>query len=389
MRAILLEAEWAPRPEFPLSDAERLARKAMGCAVWRAPHFRDARIDDPSPGPREVIVRVRACGVCGSDTHCYETDDKGYILFSGPVSLPVVPGHEYAGEVVAVGSEVRNLRVGQLVAAEGMLNCGVCETCRSGRPNQCPHLEMVGFSAPGAYAEYIAVEERFCWSLDGLAERLGDAQRAVELGALVEPISCSYNGIWVAGRGMRPGDHVAVFGCGPIGLGAIALCRAAGAATITAFDVSPERCVLARAVGADAAHDPRALGAAGSSPAEVLRAASGGLGCDLLVEAAGAALHTMPEIERAFAPGGQMIYLGRTGERAPVMLDTLVTGAASITGSRGHVGQGCFPHVIRLLEHQRIAAEPMITARRPFSDFAAALERSCERVDGKIMLHYP
>jgi threonine dehydrogenase-like Zn-dependent dehydrogenase len=256
MRAIVLEADWDPRPGSRVSAAEREAKKAMGSAVWRHPRFAAAQVPDPTLGPREVIIQVRACGVCGSDTHCYETDAEGYIIFSGPVRLPVIPGHEYTGVVVAKGAEVRNLHVGDLVAAEGMLNCGVCEACRVGRPNQCPHLEMVGFSAPGAYAEYIVTEERFCWSLNGLAQRLGDAQRALELGALIEPIACSYNGIFVSGRGMRPGDHVVVHGCGPIGLGAIALARAAGAATILAFDVSPARCEVAMMMGADEAHDP-------------------------------------------------------------------------------------------------------------------------------------
>ncbi|MDP6934140.1 MAG: scyllo-inosose 3-dehydrogenase [Myxococcota bacterium] len=389
MKAIVLEGTWEPRAGYPVTATETASRKAtMACHVWRHPQYSPSIISDPTPKEREVIVRVRACGVCGSDTHCYETDDQGYILFSGPVQLPVVPGHEYAGEVVAVGSEVRELAVGDLVAAEGMLNCGACEACRTGHPNQCPHLDMVGFSSPGAYAEFIAVEERFCWKLDALAEHLGDAQRALELGALVEPISCSFNGIFVAAGGMRPGDHVAVFGAGPIGLGAIALARAAGAATIVAFDVSSERCSLALACGADEAHDPSALAQAGTSPSEQIARITRGWGADLVVECAGAALQTMPEIEQAFAPGGTMVYLGRTGERAPVMLDTLVTSAASIVGSRGHAGMGCFPQVIRLLAHGRLVAEPMITSRRPFSQFMEALDQSCSRTDGKIMVHY-
>lgn len=390
MQAILLEADWAPRPGYPLTTQETQSRKAtMASQVWQNPRYTSGRVEDPTPGPREVVIAVRACGVCGSDTHCFETDEDGYIIFSGPVQLPVIPGHEYAGEVVAVGREVRELKVGDLVAAEGMLNCGVCEACRTGHPNQCPHLDMVGFSSPGAYAEYITAEERFCWKLNGIAERLGDKQAALELGALVEPISCPFNGIFVAAGGMRPGDHVAVFGAGPIGLGAIALARAAGAATVIAFDVSAERNRLAVEMGADEAHNPIDLAAAGTSPAEQMRRITRGWGCDILVEAAGAALKTMPEIEKAFAPGGKMVYLGRTGERAPVMLDVLVSGAASIVGARGHAGMGCFPQVIRLLEHGRINAAPMITSRRPFADFLSAMQQSCARTDGKIMLHYP
>jgi len=389
MKAIVLEADWDPRPSYPVTPLETESGKAtMACHVWRHPRFAGRTLPDPEPGPTDVVVKVRACGVCGSDTHCYETDKDGYIIFSGPVSLPVVPGHEYAGEVVAVGSKVRELKVGDLVAAEGMLNCGVCQACRTGHPNQCPYLEMVGFSAPGAYAEYIATDERFCWKLNGIAEQTGDAQRALELGALVEPISCSFNGIFVAGGGMRPGDHVAVFGAGPIGLGAVALARAAGAATVVAFDVSEARLPVALACGADEAHNPTTLAAEGSSPAEVIKRLTRGWGADVLVEAAGAAMHTMPEIEKSFAPGGKMIYLGRTGERAPVMLDVLVSGAASIVGARGHNGMGCFPQVIRLLERGRINAAPMITHRMPFGETLDALERSTARTDGKIMMVY-
>jgi len=245
---------------------------------------------------------------------------------------------------------------------------------------------MVGFSSPGAYADFICVEERFCWKLNDLAESLGSKERALDLGALVEPISCSYNGIFVAAGGMRPGDHVAVYGCGPIGLGAIALARASGAATVTAFDVSPDRIALATACGADQAFDSRALASAGSSPADQILAITRGAGADIHIEAAGAALSTMPEIERSFAPGGKMVYLGRTGEKAPVMLDVLVSGAARIVGSRGHAGMGCFPRVIRLLERGLLPVEDMITARRPFEEALGALEQSCSRSDGKILL---
>jgi threonine dehydrogenase-like Zn-dependent dehydrogenase len=387
MRAIVLEADWDPRPGYPVSEQEIATHKAnMACGAWRNPRFSATILDDPSPGPGEVVIRVGACGVCGSDTHCYESDEDGYVIFSGPARLPVVPGHEYAGEVVALGAGVSSLAEGDLVTAEGMITCGTCDTCRQGNPNQCPNLEMVGFSTHGAYAEFIVVEARFCWKLDGVAARTQDSQRTLELGALVEPLACAYNGIFVAGRGMRPGAHVAVHGCGPIGLGAIALARTAGAATITAFDVVPERCAVALSCGADASFDPAALRAAGSSPAEAVLEATRGSGADLQLECAGAAGQTLPEIEQSFAPGGQMIYLGRTGERAPVMLDVLVSNAASIVGSRGHAGHGCFPRIIRLLEQDRLVVEPMITARRPFDEALSAVEQSCLRTDGKILL---
>ncbi len=388
MHALRLEADWDPRPTYPLTELERRTRRArMGSQVWRNPRLVPVRDEpDPDPRPDEVLVRVKACGVCGSDTHCYETDADGYILFSGPVAAPCVLGHEYAGEVVAVGSAVRHLRPGDLVTAEGMLYCGVCEACRKGLPNQCRALDMTGFTAHGAFAETIRVPERSCWSIDGLASALGSAEAACEAAALVEPVACSYNGLFVAGGGMPPGSHVAVFGCGPIGLGAIALARASGGAAILAFDVSPERLALARAMGADAAWDVRTLGKSGGSPADLVLELTGGWGADRVVEAAGAAHQTMPEIERCLAPGGKMIYLGRTGQRAPVQLDVLVSGASSICGARGHAGGGCFPNLLRLMERGRLDVRPMITTRMGLGEAQAAVERSALRVDAKIML---
>ncbi|MSP56259.1 MAG: alcohol dehydrogenase [Myxococcales bacterium] len=385
MNAVVMNAEWSPRPGYTLSERERTSRKAtMASQVYQRPVFRWESVPDPTPARDEVLLAVKACGVCGSDTHCYESDDEGYILFSGPVRMPCICGHEYTAKVLEVGPDVRFLRPGDLVAAEGMLNCGVCEACRIGRPNQCPHLEMVGFSAPGAYASLIASKERFLWKINGLAERLGSEQLGCEIGALVEPIACSYNGMFVSAGGMAPGSHLAVFGCGPIGLGAIALGRAAGAATICAFETVPERLEVARRMGADLALDPRDC-----RPHEAIRELTGGWGADMLVEAAGAAMQTMPEIEKSFAPGGKMVYLGRTGLRAPVLLDVLVTQAATIAGARGHVGGGCFPKILRLMERGKLDVAPMITTRMPFADALGALHKSTDRTDGKVMVYYP
>jgi threonine dehydrogenase-like Zn-dependent dehydrogenase len=384
MKAVLLEGDWDPRRGYHPTEQELKSGKAtVASAVWRNPRFSPVELADPVPGHGEVLLRVRTCGVCGSDTHCYERDDDGYVLFSGPVRLPVVAGHEYTAEVVEVGPGVRSLHPGQLVTGEGMLYCGICDACRIGRANQCQNLDMLGFSAQGAYAEYLVADERLLWPLDGLVETLGDEQRALGWGSLVEPIGCSYNGMFVAGGGLTPGAHVAVFGCGPIGLGAVALARVAGAATVLAFETVAERREVALRMGADAVWDPREV-----SAADVIRERTGGWGADMMVEAAGAGLHTMPEIERAFAPGSVMVYLGRTGLRVPMMLDVMVTQAARIVGSRGHVGQGIYPRIIRLMESGRLTPDAMITTRLPFERTIDALGLSTKRTDAKILVTY-
>ncbi len=384
MRALVLDGQWDPRPDYPVTPKEVESRKAtIASNVWRHPTLQWHQVPDPVPAHDEVLIKLRACGVCGSDTHCYLTDKDGYIIFSGPTRLPVILGHEYTGEVVEVGKSVTTLEPGDLVAAEGMLNCNECDACRTGYPNQCRHLDMVGFSAPGAYADYITSKARHCWKINDLAEKLGDAQRACRIGALVEPTSCSYNGMFITSGGFKPGGHLVVHGAGPVGLGAVALGRSCGAATITVFNRSPRRREVALLMGADHAIDPRE-----EDPTEAVMEITKGEGADMQVEAAGAAHATMPHIERCFAPAGKMVYLGRTGLKAPVQLDTLVSGANMIVGARGHDGYGIFPNIIRMLTNDRIMLEPMITATYTFDEALEAVERSTLNQDAKIMLEY-
>ncbi len=384
MKALVLNAQWDPRPEYPVTQKEIDDQKAIiASKVWRHPKLTWQDVPEPVLDDDGVIIKLRACGVCGSDTHCFQTDDDGYIIFSGPTRLPVTLGHEYTGEVVEVGKRVANLQVGDLVACEGMLNCGQCRTCRIGHPNQCPTLEMVGFSAPGAYAEYIYSHARHCWKLNDLADKLGDAQRACRIGALIEPTGCAYNGMFITSCGFQPGGHLVIHGAGPIGLAAVQLGKACGAATITIFNRSPVRRELGLAMGADHALNPNEV-----DTVEAVMDITKGAGADMQVEAAGATKYIMPAIEACFAPVGKMIYLGRTGERAPVQLDRLVTGANMIVGARGHDGYGIFPNIIRLLANNRIDLEPMITSRFPFAQTYEAIERSTRPLDGKIMIEY-
>jgi threonine dehydrogenase-like Zn-dependent dehydrogenase len=336
-----------------------------------------------------VLIRVRCCGVCGSDVHCCEADEEGYVRFSGPAAFPVVLGHEFAGEVVAVGAGVTGtaaLRPGDLVTAESVRWCGLCESCRSGNPNQCAEAELMGLSAPGAMAGYVSVDQRFCWRLDALGEALGDDRLACELGALVEPIGCAYNALFVAGRGLRPGAYVSIHGAGPIGLAALLLARAAGAAKVFVFDPSASRNALASALGADYAAGAPELRRQGTSPAQVVREMTGGHGADVQVEAAGAAAETLPEIQRSFAPNGTMVYVGRADNAAAVDFNPLVTQANHISGSRGHAGHGIFPSVIRLLAGGRVPFHRMITSRYPLGRAADAVARAAARDEGKVLV---
>ncbi|MHB8733352.1 MAG: alcohol dehydrogenase catalytic domain-containing protein, partial [bacterium] len=285
MKGLQFAAEWAPKPDYRVSDFEERTRKAVtGSSIWRYPKLGLVDVVEPKLGPQDVRLRPRACGVCGSDVHFLETDKDGYILYPGLTKFPVVIGHEFSGQVVEAGAEVKDLRVGDLVTVEEMIWCGHCIPCRNGWPNQCENLEEIGFTINGAMADQLVVGAKYCWPLTALAEAYGGEEAASEAGALCEPTSVAYNGMFARAEGFKPGGVVAIFGTGPIGFAAIALARAAGASRVIAFEVSPMRQALARKVGADEVHSPVDLEKAGSSPHAVILEASKGRGADMMVE---------------------------------------------------------------------------------------------------------
>lgn len=387
MKGLVVQAEWDPRPDYKVTDWERSTHKAItGSSVWRRPRVVLETVPDPAPGPTDVLLRPRACGICGSDVHFYETDHDGYMLYPGLTRFPVVIGHEFSGEVVEVGKAVRDLQPGDMVTCEEMIWCGECTPCRNGYPNQCERLEEIGFTIPGAQAERLVVGAKYCWKINALADRYGSADRAYEAGALCEPTSVSYNALFTRAEGFKPGGHVVVFGTGPIGFAAIALARAAGAAKIIAFEVSPMRAELAKKVGADVVLSPVDLQTQGTRPRDAIMELTAGEGAAMLVEAAGAQPKTIPEMEEAMAVGGKIVIIGRASERAPVYLEHFQTHAAQIYGAQGHSGYGNFPNVIKLMAAGRIDLTPIITSRFALTQGVDAVKKAGKREDGKIMI---
>lgn len=336
----------------------------------------------PEPKADELLIRVLACGICGSDTHLYEMDEEGYVLFSGAVKLPCIVGHEYSGEVVETGKEIADFKQGDIVTGESILWCGKCLPCRYGMLNQCEDIELMGLTSGGAFAEYIAVKAKYCWKLNGLKERFPGDELS-KIGALIEPIGCAYNGIFISGGGFYPGANAVVYGAGPIGLGAISLLKAAGAGLIIAVDIIKERLAIAAKIGADYTFDP----AETPNMEKAVLDLTQGWGADLQIEAAGAASRTIPIIQKLSARRGKVIYLGRADAQATMELNAIVSGANSLIGSRGHSGYGIFPNIIKLLQGGRLEGiQEMITSVYPWPDVIKAFDVSKERKDGKILV---
>jgi threonine dehydrogenase-like Zn-dependent dehydrogenase len=382
MKGLVLDARWDPKPDYVVSDWEKETGKAItGNAIWRYPSLQVQQWPDPKPGPQDVLVEIKACGVCGSDMHFYETDKDGYILYPGLTKFPTILGHEFTGKVVELGKAVTNLKVGDMVTVEEMQWCGHCTPCRNGFPNHCENLEELGFTIPGAFANYIAVDSKYCWKIDAIAERFGSEERGYEVGALTEPTCVSYNGMFPRAGGFRPGAYVCVFGAGPIGLAAIGLAKAAGAGKIAAFEVSPRRRELAAKVGAEHVYSPLEV-----SPSQVMMELSQGEGFDFFVEAAGAPHLTIPEAEKALAVNAKVVQIGRAAQRVPMYLESFQVRGSQAFGAQGHSGNGTFPNVIRLVASGRLDLSPIITATFGLDNVVDAIAQSTTRSDGKIMV---
>jgi threonine dehydrogenase-like Zn-dependent dehydrogenase len=385
MRALVVDAEWKPRKNYLLSKDEKIRKRALiGSQVWRNTKFEIRDVPTPNLLDDEVLVRVKTCGICGSDTHLYETDEEGYIIFSGLTKFPCIPGHEFSGIVEKTGSKVDGLKVGDKVAVESIMWCGICQLCRSGAPNQCRNIELMGLSCNGAFAQYVAVNERYCWKINSL-ENIYSDDEIFDISALIEPVGCAYNGIFIAGGGFNPGATVVVYGVGPIGLGAIALAKIAGASKIIVFDKIDERLKIANDMGADFVFNIEKMGK--HRPSEKVKELTDGFGAEVQIETAGAAPVTIPEMENSLSPIGKIIYLGRAATTTSMYLDVLVSGASKIVGSRGHSGYGIFPYIIKLISSGKINIGGMITAKYPFERIKEALSASSSRKNGKILVN--
>ena len=385
MKALQVEAEWLPRPGYRVTAAEERTRVARnGSMVWRNPDFAVRELEEPGLGADEVLIRVRACGICGSDVHIYERDDEGYMLYPGLLGLPVVTGHEFSGDVVAAGEEVADLAPGEPVCAEEIAWCGSCYACRSGYLNSCERLGELGFTYNGAHAELVATKAKYCWSIGTLVERLGE-NRGYLAGALVEPTSVSYIGMFVQSRGFVPGAHVGVAGCGPIGLAAIGLARAAGAATVLAFEPSESRRTLAEALGADAAFDPATLKNEGRTAAETARELTAGRGLDVWIEASGAP-GVVADMTEGLAANADIVLLGRGAQHATIDLERLIVSGGALCGSIGHAGSGAFGRVIDLMAAGRLDMSRIVTETVGLDDAVSCLERLRSREAGKYVV---
>ena len=369
MKTVTLEAKWEPKPGFKLGSKDVDGKLTyLGSQVWRNPQLKIVEKPVPEIGPTEVLIKVRACGICGSDVHMAQPDEQGYIWYPGLTAFPATLGHEFSGEVEEVGEKAINKRTGKRyekgepVTSEEMFWCAQCRPCADGYPNHCEALQELGFSVDGAFAEYVKINARYIWSLKEL-EKKYPGDEMFFAGSLVEPTSVAYNAVIERGGGIRPGDNVVILGGGPIGLAAVAVLKRAGAANVILSEPSQSRAEMGKKMGADWIVNP----AKEDFTSRVLEI-TGGLGAKLYLEATGLPDKVFPDIEKAIWEGkmvnSTVVIVARSAKKIPVTGEVFQVRRASIVGAQGHSGHGTFPRVISSMA-SGMDMTPLITKKVP------------------------
>ncbi|MGC9399492.1 MAG: zinc-dependent alcohol dehydrogenase [Anaerolineae bacterium] len=309
----------------------------------------------PQPGPQEVLIAVAEVGICGSDLHAYH----GKHPF---ITLPVVPGHEFAGLVAEVGAEVTDFAPGDRVTVEPSLVCGECYNCRHGRYNICSNLRVIGCQTPGAMAETIAVPTE-------KVLRLPDGVSWVQ-GALAEPLAV---GVRAARRAeFEPGANVMILGGGTIGLMTLQAAKALGAGTVMVSELLPERLALAKELGADVLVNP--------GETDLLDAVEETFGerrADVIIECVGIGA-TVREAIRVARKGTRIVIAGVFEQDISVSMGLVQDHELELIGTLMYVDDD-FPTALRLLAEGQARAEPLVSHRFPLEEAAEAFAVADER----------
>ena len=307
-------------------------------------------VDAPEPriGESEVLVKVSACGICGSDIH-------GMDGSTGRRIPPIIMGHEASGVITQVGARVDGFKPGDTVTFDSTLSCGECWHCRRGEINLCERRRVLGVSCDeyrchGAFADLVAVPGNVLYRIPSGV--------SFHHAAMTEPLSVAFHGVRLA----RPevAESAVVVGAGMIGLLIIQVLRAAGCTTVVALDVDPEKMRLARELGADLALDARA-----PDCVKRILEQTQGRGADLALEAVGTT-SAIASAVAAVRKGGRVVLVGNVSPKIELPLQAVVTRQIALLGSCS--SQGEYPACLELIAKGKIKLDPLISARAPLSE---------------------
>jgi threonine 3-dehydrogenase len=321
----------------------------------------------PAFGLTDVLVKVSVASVCGTDLHIYNWDPWA----QRRIHPPLIPGHEFCGNVAAVGDEVTSVKEGDFVSAEMHVACGKCLQCRTGEAHICQYVSIIGVDRNGAFAEYVVIPESNIWKLDPAIPQ--------EYASILDPLG---NAVHTVLAGEIAAKTVAITGTGPIGLFAIAVARACGATQVFAIEVNQYRRKIAQQMKADYVLDP-----ATQDVRQIIMDLTGGVGVDVVCEMAGHpdAIRTAFNIVRR---GGRISLLGLTSK--PIALnfsEDIIFKGITVQGINGRRMYQTWYQMTALLKAGKLDLHPVITDKLAMKDFNQGMERLKTGEASKILLY--
>jgi threonine 3-dehydrogenase len=330
------------------------------------PGLKQIEADRPLPGYREVLVKVKVTSVCGTDYHIYRWDEWA----QEHIKPPRIIGHEFAGEVVELGPDVTSRKVGDMVAAESHIACGTCYQCRTGNSHICERLRIIGVDVDGSFAEYVKIPEQNAWPIP--------REVPIETASILEPLG---NAVHAAFAADIAGNDVTIFGCGPVGLSAVALTNVSGALSVTAVDINEYRLKLASRMGASKTINSKERDAVAE-----IHADTEGRGAGVVLEMSGNET-AIGNAFRAVRNGGTVILFGLPSREVRLNLgDDLIFKEAHV---RGIVGREIFKTWYKLeaiLKSGKVDLRPLITHRMSLNQLDDAMKLVGSGDCGKIVL---
>jgi len=322
--------------------------------------------EQPKPSSHEVLVKVRVTSVCGTDYHIYRWDEWA----QAHIRPPRIIGHEFAGEIVEVSPDVTTHKVGDLVAAESHIACGRCYQCRTGNSHICERLRILGVDVDGSFADYVKIPEQNAWPIP--------SEVPIETASVLEPLG---NAVHAAFAADIPGSHVSIFGCGPVGLSAVALTNVSGALSVTAIDINDYRLGLAKTMGAT-----KVINSKTTDPVAEIHKDTNARGAGVVLEMSGNEV-AIRNAFRAVRNGGTVILFGLPSTDVRLNLgDDLIFKEAHV---RGIVGREIFKtwYILEdLLKSRKLDLRPLITHRMALNQIDDAMKLVGSGECGKIIL---
>ena len=324
--------------------------------------------EKPVPGPAEVLIRLKASGICGSDVH-------GLDGSTGRRIPPLIMGHESSGVIESIGTEVDGYAPGDRVTFDSTVYCGECAYCREGNVNFCENRQVLGvacdeYSRSGTFAEYVVVPQRILYPLP---ENVSFAQ-----GAMIEPLSVALHGVRISP--LVIGDTVLVIGAGVIGLLVLQSLRTAGAGRVYVADIDEDRLAMAKKLGADEVFNPKSC----ELPAEMAKRTDD-LGVEIAIDAVGTE-NTVVSAIKSVRKGGFVTAIGNIAPEIKLPLQYLISRQITLRGSNASSGE--YGAALQLMQSGRINLDPLISSVAPLEEGAAWFERLQKREKGlyKVIL---